>query len=152
LRPARVEKNPAAVLSLRARLEYERSIKPMIQQLTFQDFEFLISLILERAGWLRRSRVGDPEEGMEFQVENCAVDERMLVQVKRSANQSALNETVERFKGASGYARLIFAVQSPADVLVCPEVSRPLHVWDCDRLAHLVSKLGLGEWVEKRLV
>jgi hypothetical protein len=150
--PPRGEKIPAAVLGLRARLEYERSIKPMIQQLNLKDFELLISLILERTGWVKPSPVGQPIKEMEFQVENYAVDERVLVQVKQSAAQSDLNDSAEFFRGASEYARLIFAVQSAADVLVCPEVSRAIHVWDCDRLAHLVSQLGLGEWVEKKLV
>jgi hypothetical protein len=150
-RPSRGEKEPAAVLGLRARLEYDLSIKPLIQQLTLQDFELLISLILERTGWLRASGGDDSEKRMEFQVENCAVDEKILVQVKKSATQSNLNDSAERFRGAPEYAHLIFAVQSAADVLVCPEVPRPIHVWDCDRLARLISQLGLGEWVEKKL-
>ena len=151
LRIIRGEKDPTAVAAVHARREYECSIKPMVQQLTPQDFELLISLILERTGWLRLSRVGGPEEGIDLEVENWAVDERAFVQVKSSANQATLDEYVERFRESPQYARLIFAVHTPTGVLMPPHETRPVHLWDGDRLAHLVMRLGLGEWVERKL-
>jgi hypothetical protein len=145
------EKDPAAVAATYARREYERSIKPMVQQLTPQDFELLISLILERTGWLRLSRVGGQEEGIDLEVENWAVDERAFVQVKSSANQATLDDYVERFRESPQYARLIFAVHTPIGNLAPPVETRPVHLWDGERLAHLVMRLGLGEWIERKL-
>lgn len=49
------------------------------------------------------------------------------------------------------YARMIFAVHTPAAKLTPPKDMCAVQVWDGDRIAELVVRLGLGEWVEGRL-
>lgn len=123
----------------------------MVKRLSPKDFEQLIDHILARTGWERISTVGKSREGIDIEAENPAVDEIAFVQVKSSANQKDLNDYLERFQQRREfYARMIFAVHSPPGTLA-PPTDDAVQVWTDDRLAHLVVRLGLGEWVETRL-
>ena len=74
------------------------------------------------------------------------------MQVKSSATQDVLNDYVERFKKRSDfYKRMIFAVHSPNGELTPPVDLPSVQLWTGDRVAELVVRLGLGEWVEKRI-
>jgi hypothetical protein len=96
--------------------------------------------------------VGKTREGIDVEAQNLAADEIAFVQVKSSANQHVLNDYVERFKARRDfYARMIFAVHSPSDKLTPPADLPAVQVWTGERVAQLVVRLGLGEWVESRL-
>ena len=45
---------------------------------------------------------------------------------------------------------MIFAVHTPKGALVPPE-DQPVLVWDGARIAELVVRLGLGDWVASRI-
>jgi len=95
--------------------------------------------------------LGKTREGIDVEVENLTAGEIAFVQVKSSATQDVLNDYVERFrKRREFYARMIFAVHSPSGKLT-PPADLPVVLWTGDRVAELVVRLGLGEWVESRL-
>jgi len=123
-----------------------------IQRLSPKDFELLIDLILARTGWARISTLGKTREGIDIEAENMTADEIAFVQVKSSATQKVLNDYVERFKERSDfYKRMIFAVHSPSSDLTPPVDLPSVQLWTADRVAELVVRLGLGEWVERRI-
>lgn len=135
-----------------ARGEYERAVLKMVQRLSPKDFEQLIDHILVRTGWTRISKLGGVSEGIDIEAENLAVGEIAFVQVKSSANQQVLDDYIERFNQRRDfYARMIFAVHSPIGQLNAPFNSDGVQVWTGERVAQLVVRLGLGEWVESRL-
>ena len=71
------------------------------------------------------------------------------MQVKGSSDQQELDDYIERFQNRRDlYARMIFAVHSGK---FTPPTDNAVQVWTGDHLAHLVVRLGLGEWVETRL-
>jgi hypothetical protein len=71
--------------------------------------------------------------------------------VKSSASQIVLNDYVGRFDDASDrYARMFFAVHSPVGKLMPPNDPR-VQVWTGEKVAQLVVRLGLGEWVENKV-
>jgi hypothetical protein len=72
--------------------------KAMLKQLSPQDFELLIGLILDRTGWTRISRIGRATEGIDMDVENWGSGERAFVQVKGAASQNELDDYIERFQ------------------------------------------------------
>jgi len=151
LRIIRDERDPDAATAAKARREYQQAVLKMVKRLSPKDFEQLIDQILARTGWGRISTLGKTREGIDLEAENLAVGELAFVQVKSSANQSVLNDYIERFKQRREfYARMIFAVHSPTGKLTPPS-DHTVQVWTGDRLAHLVVRLGLGEWVESRL-
>lgn len=151
LRIIRDERDPDATRAANARSDYQQAVLTMVKRLSPKDFEQLIDHILARTGWARISTLGKTREGIDVEVENLAVGEIAFVQVKSSANQRVLNDYIERFKQRREfYARMIFAVHSPTGKLT-PPTDHAVQVWTGDRLAHLVVRLGLGEWVETRL-
>jgi hypothetical protein len=46
---------------------------------------------------------------------------------------------------------MIFAVHSPSGKLTPPPDLAALQVWEGNKVAELVVRLGLAEWVENRL-
>jgi hypothetical protein len=146
------EKDPDAARAAKARAEYACAASKMIKRLSWQDFEQLVDLILTRAGWARISTLGKTREGIDIEAENLAVGEIAFVQVKSSATQDVLNDYVEQFKARRFlYARMIFAVHSPSGKLTPPADLPSVQLWTGERVAQLVVRLGLGEWVENRL-
>lgn len=152
LRIIQDEKDPDATKAAEARKQYRDAVLATIKRLSPKDFELLVDLILVRTGWARISTLGKTREGIDIEAENLTADEIAFVQVKSSATQEVLNDYVERFKGRSDfYKRMIFAVHSPNGELTPPIDLPSVQLWTGDRVAELVVRLGLGEWVEKRI-
>ena len=152
LRIIQDEKDPAAVKSAQARRDYEKAIQELVTRLSWKDFEQLIDHVLARTGWARVSTLGKNREGVDVEAENPAVGEVAFVQVKSSADQTTLNDYIERFKRRRDfYARMIFAVHSPNGKLLPPADLSAVQVWTGDRVAQLAVRLGLGEWIESRI-
>jgi hypothetical protein len=151
LRIIRDERDPDATSAANARGDYQQAVLTVVKRLSPKDFEQLIDHILARTGWARISTLGKTSEGIDVEAENLAVGEIAFVQVKSSANQRVLDDYIQRFKERRElYARMSFAVHSPTGKLT-PPTDHAIQVWTGDGLAHLVVRLGLGEWVETRL-
>jgi hypothetical protein len=143
------ERDPDAISASKARGDYEHAVLTMIKRLSWKDFEQLIDHILTRTGWARISMLGKTQEGIDIEAENLAAGEIAFVQVKGSSDQQELDDYIERFQNRRDlYARMIFAVHSGK---FTPPTDNAVQVWTGDHLAHLVVRLGLGEWVETRL-
>jgi len=152
LRIIRGEKDPNAALASKARQEYEWATRQMVAQLGWKDFEQLVDLILARSGWVRICTLGGKTEGVDIEVENLAAAEIAFVQVKSSATQAVLDDYIKRFNARRDrYARMIFAVHSPGGRLALPKNTPSVQIWEDGRIANLVVRLGLGEWVEGRI-
>ncbi|MEP0322393.1 restriction endonuclease [Bauldia litoralis] len=152
LRIIRDERDVDAKAAELARMNYEEAVLVMVRRLHPKDFEQLVDLILARTGWTRVSTLGGTQEGIDVEAENLTTQEVAFVQVKSKASQSVLNEYVGRFnERRDRYARMIFAVHSPIGTLVRP-TDTSVQVWRGEELAHLAVRLGLGEWVERKVV
>jgi hypothetical protein len=152
LRIIRDEKDPDATVAGAARHDYEKAIHALVKRLSPKDFEQLIDLILTRTGWARISTLGKTREGIDVEAQNLAANEIAFVQVKSSASQRVFQDYIERFKQRRDfYARMIFAVHTPTGKLVAPADLPAVQLWTGMKVAELVVRLGLGEWVEKRI-
>jgi len=151
LRIIRNEEDPDARAAALARQAYQDAVAKLVARLGSKDFEVLIDLILSRTGWARLATVGRTRADIDIEVENAATDEIAFVQVKSSASQATLDDYVSKFNDQSDrYKRMIFAVHSPSGRLTPPD-GQPVQVWTGDRIAQLVVKHGLGDWVATRL-
>ena len=151
LRLIRDEPDEDAAAATAARLTYQASVGKLVARLGPKDFEVLVDLVLSRSGWTRLAKVGGVTEGLDIEAENPAIDEIAFVQVKGKAGQKTLDEYVDRFRHRrERYARMIFAVHSPDGSLTAP-VTDPVQVWNGPKVAELVVRLGLGDWVAKRV-
>ena len=71
--------------------------------------------------------------------------------MKSTAGQSVLDDYVGRFaERRERFARMIFAVHTPKGMLVAP-AGLPVQIWNGVRIARLVVRLGLGDWVANRI-
>lgn len=151
LRLIRDEDDPDAAAAKEARLAYQGAIAALVARLGPKDFEVLVDLILARSGWTRLAKIGGATEGVDVEVENPAIDEIAFVQVKAAADQRVLDDYIQRFRQRRArYARMVFAVHSPRGVLKSPP-GEPIQVWDDAKVSELVVRLGLGDWVTKRI-
>ena len=151
LRAIRNEESPQAAAVRQAREAYERAVAKLVAELGEKDFELLVDLILSRDGWARIGPLAGSMADIDTEVENRSSNEIAFVQVKSKADQGVLDDYIERFRGQRDrYARMIFAVHTPQGKLSAP-TDLPVHVWNQDRIADLVVRLGLGAWLEKRV-
>ena len=151
LRLIRDEEDEDAAAAMAARLAYQGAIGKLVARLRPNDFEVLVDLILARSGWTRLAKIGGATEGIDIEVENPAINEVAFVQVKSVAGQQTLDEYVRRFADRRDrYDRMIFVVHSPKGELCAPAVE-PVQVWDGPKVAELVVRLGLGDWLAKRV-
>jgi hypothetical protein len=152
LRVIRNEEDADARAATLARQAYVDAVARLVARLgdKGKDFELLVDLILARSGWARRAKLGSVKEGIDIEVENASAEEIAFVQIKSSATQEVLDDYVARFNSRRGvYHRMIFAVHSP-DGNLTPPTGEPVQVWTGKKIADLVVKLGLGDWVAKR--
>lgn len=151
LRLIRDEEDEDAAVAKAARLAYQAAVGKLIARLRPKDFEVLVDLVLARSGWIRLAKVGGATEGIDVEVENPAVDEIAFVQVKGAAGQDTLDDYVGRFQARrERYHRMIFAVHSPKGSLAAPP-GEPVQVCDGPKVAELVVRSGLGDWLAKRV-
>jgi hypothetical protein len=135
----------------RTRLAFEAAMMKLVARLRPKDFEVLVDLIFSRSGWTRLDRVGSVTEGIDIEVENVVSGEIAFVQVKSTATQSTLDRYISLFRNRRDrYQHMIFAVHSPSGVLTAGDHKR-IQVWSGDRIAELVVKYGLGDWIAARL-
>jgi hypothetical protein len=69
--------------------------------------------------------------------------------VKATADNSVLREYVRRFAADGSYDRMFFLRHSPKGELSPPEDTR-IAVWTGPRLAELVVKAGLIDWLTEK--
>jgi hypothetical protein len=88
---------------------------------------------------------------VDVECENLAIGEIAFVQVKSAAGQGVLDDYAERFQQRRDrYQRMIFAVHTKRGVLT-PPGDPHIQLWDGERIAMLVVKLGLADWVASRI-
>ncbi len=149
LRILRNEGDEGAEAATAARGAYAAAVAKLVARLGWRDFELLVDLILSRTGWARVAKLGGVTEGTDLDVENPSLNERAFVQVKSQAGQAMLDEYGVRFRARPQFDRMIFAVHKPAAALA-PPLDPSIQVWDSQRIAELVVRLGLGDWVASR--
>lgn len=143
------EMDPRVKEALDCREALVQSLEKVIHRLYWKDFETLIDLIFQRSGWPRISRVGGSQKLIEFELENPVREERSFAQVKSEATQQTLDEYVEHFERDTGYKEMFF---------VCHTAKGNLHtehpdviVWTGPKVADMVVKTGLADWVLEKV-
>jgi hypothetical protein len=149
LRAIRGERPPEVHTWSHARKGYISAVEQLLPLLHWRDFELLTELIFARGGWLRTSTVGRSKETIDIEAEHPETGERALIQVKMAAGQRDVENYVERWR-QTGYDRLFFVVAMPRGVIKS-EVP-DTHVWGPEKVADLIVRRGLADWVAKRAI
>jgi hypothetical protein len=78
--------HPEIESTLLAKADFESKIENLIHKLTWKDFELLVDLLFRQAGWQRMATLGKTEKTIDLDLYSPITDEKILVQVKLSAN------------------------------------------------------------------
>lgn len=125
----------------------EQSLIPLIQHLSWQDFELLCDLIFTRAGWQRNSRVGATEEDVDLDLSAPVSGRRAFVQIKSRANALDLQDYMMRFTANGRYDEMYFVVHSPEGPLEKIKHPKQVTIVGPEKVAELVVAAGLTMWL-----
>lgn len=133
--------------ALLAKAEFERRIENLICKLTWKDFELLVDLLFRQAGWQRIAPLGEKEKTIDLNLYSPITEEKILVQVKSSANLSKLKSFREGVSDFQDYERAYFLVHTPSNDLIQNKLQDGVEVWLPSDIARRVVMFGLAEWV-----
>lgn len=142
-------KEPIVVRADDARASMVEIAEEMIPGLHWSDFEVMVDLIFARTGWQRISRIGGRQVDTDLVLEQHATGETAFVQIKSKAGQVVLNDYIGRYRSNGTYDRMFFACHTPTSKLSA-DAATDIHIWAGDKLANLVVKTGLFDWLTQR--
>jgi hypothetical protein len=119
------------------------SVKPLIGELTWQDFEVLADLITTASGWRRNNQRGGVEKTTDLDLELPLTGESALAQIKAKSKQAELDSDVEQAAQREGVEMFFIHNSSNELHTDAPNV----HLIGRDRLAALIVELGFVEWL-----
>lgn len=123
-------------------------LQRLIAKLHWADFETLIDIILDRGGWHRTSALGGTLKDADLLVEHFVLAQTAFVQVKSEASQAVFERYLARYDLNPLWSRFIFACHSPSGELSCARDD--VMIWTRRRLAELVFRHGLVDWIVAR--
>ena len=130
-----------------ALLTLEDRLKPLIQSLTWQDFETLIDLIFRQAGWLRVGAVGKTTKSIDLELISPITSERYGVQIKAKANAKQFQMYIKkRLMNMQGFSRSYFVVHTPIDDLKKHESEDVKLLLPAD-IGRLATRYCLAPWI-----
>jgi hypothetical protein len=148
LRRINATMDPIVAEAVEARRKMMVVALKMIRGLHWADFETLADLIFTRSGWQRSTPVGAGLADVDILMEQPTTGETAFVQVKSRADQSVLDDYLDRFR-ASGFDRFLFVCHSARGALTLPN-ERGLHLFEGEALADAAVKNGLFDWLIER--
>lgn len=134
-----------------AKVEFEGKIERLIHELTWKDFELLADLLFRQAGWQRMGTLGKTQKTIDLDLYSPMTDERILVQVKSSANLSKLQNFRKGIGDFQDFDRAYFLVHTPVNDLIESKVQDDIEVWLPTDIARRVVMFGLAEWVIRKV-
>lgn len=128
----------------------EAALIPLIQSLTWKDFELLIDLIIRNLGWQRISKVGGTQKTLDMDLLDPLTGEKAWVQVKSRATQ----KDFEKYKDElPDNGKLFFFAHSPALSLINYKkktADTNVKLLFAEEIAKLVMSAGLADWIITR--
>jgi len=123
---------------------------PLIQSLTWQDFELFVDLLFTNAGWRRISVLGKTQKTLDLDLKAPVTGERAMVQVKSSSDRGEYERYYKGFKQTEDYRRLFFVVHTPSHDL-SPDACLPDSiVLTASKLSQMAVTAGLVEWLMEK--
>jgi hypothetical protein len=89
-----------------------KKIVPLMDLLTWQDFEMLVDLVFANSGWRRVGQVGKSQKSVDIELMLPTTGERASVQIKSAATKQDLAEYLGPLKDSQAYDRMFFVWHS----------------------------------------
>jgi len=146
LRILNAQPHPDVVRAREARAALNAAAEALVRQLSPYDFEILVDLIVQNAGWRRVGALGGTQKTVDLEIEQPLTRERGFVQVKSRTSQAELDEYVEAFN-EYGVDRMFYAWHSGPEVTTDTpgvELMGPAEI------AERAIASGLIDWLDRR--
>jgi len=141
------EMTPEVEAATQAENELVNKIVPLIQRLTWQDFELLVDLIFSGSGWRRVSAVGKTQKDIDIELISPMTGEYASVQIKSSASKQDLTYYLQRMEESELYKHSFF-VWHTGDPGEAPDSSKAnVVLLGPEKLAPMVLGAGLTPWL-----
>ena len=123
------------------------SIKPLISNLGWQDFELLVDLVFSNAGWQRVATLGKVEKSIDLDVISPVTGKRAFIQVKSQSSKEEFEDYINQFQSMEQYDEMYYV--SHTDTSALEKLKLPLNVQliGLERMATLTVNSGLVKWL-----
>ncbi|KAF0151543.1 MAG: hypothetical protein FD143_1842 [Ignavibacteria bacterium] len=125
-------------------------IKPLVQSLSWKDFEILVELIFSASGWQRISATGKTEKHIDIEAISPVNNKRAFVQVKSQSNFKEFENYKNRFLKMKQYDEMYYVVHTPDYKLENVKKQKNIEVITLNKIADLVINAGLIGWLIKK--
>jgi hypothetical protein len=122
------------------------ALVPLIQLLTWRDFETLADMVFTAGGWRRLGICGKTEETIDLEMQQPVTGERVMVQVKAKSSHQIIKDISASFFGMK-CDRIFVVTHSFQGSLPIPELDERLEIIDAAKLATLVLDAGFTDWL-----
>jgi hypothetical protein len=122
------------------------ALVPLIQHLTWADFEILVDMVFTAGGWRRIGAVGKTEKDIDLELQQPVTRELVMVQVKSKCSPQTIRDISVNNLGKDQYKQ-IFVVTHSFDGKRPDGIDERIKIIDVERLAPLVLNAGLADWL-----
>ena len=127
-----------------------QDIEPLIQNLTWKDFELLVDLIFTHAGWQRIGTLGKTEKSIDLDLMSPVTGNRAFVQIKSKSNLRTLEDYIKQYQELKEFNEMYFVVHTKDNSFNEWQDTPDIKLWGVDKLAKLVVNSGLISWLIKK--
>ena len=139
--PPEVTQSKDCIEALRA------SLIPLIQNLTWKDFELLVDLVFSNAGWQRISVLGKTAKNIDLDLRSTVIRERVMVQIKAASDKEEFELYCQEFSRMEDFHKLFYVVHTPKKSLSNANAPPNTQLVLAEQLAELVVDAGLIRWL-----
>lgn len=126
-----------------------KSIKPLIQSLTWKDFELLVELIFSNSGWQKTTKTGGNQKTTDLDLKNPITGDQIWVQVKSSSNPAVFKKYKKKHETDKDNFTTMYYVYHSGEIgdNLNEDDEEGIEVWDLEKVAKYVVSNGLTEWL-----
>lgn len=137
-----------AVITLDTLLE---DVEPLIQNLTWKDFELLIDLIFTHSGWQRTSERGKTEKSIDLALMSPVTGNQAFVQIKSKSNMAEFKNYTKLYEDMKDeFQEMYYVVHTTNNSFSKWKDTSDIKLWDVTKLSRLVVNSGLINWLIKK--
>ena len=144
------QKLPEVVRAEETLVNLLKHIEPLIQNLSWKDFELLVDLIFTHAGWQRIGTVGKEEKSIDLDLMSPVIGSRAFVQIKSESNMTVFEDYIKQYKNMEQFNQMYFVVHTIDNSFSRWQDTPDIKLWDVVKLSKLVVDSGLTNWLIKK--
>ncbi len=126
---------------------FRSSLIPLIQNLTWKDFELLVDLIFSNAGWQRIGELGKTEKSIDLDLRSPVTRERVMVQIKAVSDKKRFEYYCKEFLLMKDFEAFFYVVHTPKKSLTSAKTPARTRLIFGEELAKMVIDAGLAGWL-----